>query len=310
MHCPLVWPETSIIISVPDAVSSSGNVGIIAEQFVCMIAWFYSKILTDISPRAPDIDSAAHPSSQSWVSKSSFTTLESVSFICIDPVCCLVTGDPGCPGHAPSSSFNCQTPRHQTWDTTVATASQSNSHQSCPLKTRHQGSLSNCFKTYDLHTTLLENSNRLIRPGLALDSCVFSSLAELSPSDMGTAGLCAKLSNWSISIISPGPHASFWAPILLQFYTLRGQASDDWGRNQTWNGTALKCCCFFYHLTSWDNQWVQKGMSWPLVTVSMHAMPCILDIDKQSIHGPLYRPKDYYRVNIALGGYFYICHQK
>ena len=138
---------------------------------------------------------------------------------CDGPVYCLVTRDT--PGHTLGAS---------TPEVRVATTSQS-AHVKLVLKTRHQGSPSECC--YGRHT-LEGNSNGFIiytvqlyytltcGPGSGFLFIFLLSWVMLCPH--GKAELCAEgLFN---------PHTTSWAsPNTLQFYTFRGQAPHDLSPN-------------------------------------------------------------------------------
>ena len=121
-------------------------------------------------------DSHSEPEQHIRVPSSQFYNPWAPCPSCDGPVYCLVTRDT--PGHTLGAS---------TSEVRVATTSQS-AHVKLVLKTRHQGSLSECC--YGRHT-LEENSNGFIiytdlwTVDLALDSSLFSSWAELCSALMG-----------------------------------------------------------------------------------------------------------------------------
>ena len=149
-----------------------------------MIAWFYSQVLTEPSTTCPcswhwQILTQSQSNTSECRVAAVFTVLQPLSPVSFMRWPCLLPGDQGHPGSHPGCLLHCQTPGVR-----VATASQS-AHVKLVLKTRHQGSLSECC--YGRHT-LEENSNGFIRPGpvdLALDSSLFSSWAELCFALMG-----------------------------------------------------------------------------------------------------------------------------
>ena len=126
-----------------------------------MIAWFYSQVLTEPSTTCPcswhwQILTQSQSNTSECRVAAVFTVLQPLSPVSFMRWPCLLPGDQGHPGSHPGCLLHCQTPGVR-----VATASQS-AHVKLVLKTRHQGSLSECC--YGRHT-LEENSNGFIRPG-------------------------------------------------------------------------------------------------------------------------------------------------